>query len=254
MISRLIMNRSFKTLVILAAIVTLFLFLINSRSKTHSQLKTLKTILADRSEAVRNLSNIPNNKPPVIHKHEPAAAAAAPAEVEKKSGAWFSSGPVIIWIDLPNVFPWRHCLSHSGGIITTSSCTPGTQSSTFQIVSQEYEDKEEAGVEVERFILKVSASKCVVVSAEDKISISGQCEDAGHWEWTHQGQLRWSRQDCVHCRKCVTGKKAGQPVTMSFCVQHSEDQNLELGHWVEGQLTPWNISGWQERQASAHKV
>ena len=80
MILRLIMNRSFKTLVILAAIVTLFLFLINSRSKTHSQLKTLKTILADRSEAVRNISNIPN-KQPVIHKHEPAAAAAAPAEV-----------------------------------------------------------------------------------------------------------------------------------------------------------------------------
>ena len=69
---------------------------------------------------------------------------------------------VIIWIDLPNVFPWRHCLSHSGGMITTSSCTPDTQSTSFQIVSSRE-------AEMKRFTLMVRGSKGRFPTKEKRI-------------------------------------------------------------------------------------
>ena len=42
---------------------------------------------------------------------------------------------------------------------------------------------------------------------------AGQVAEAGHWLWTHGGQLRWSEG----CRKCVQSSGTNQPVQLGFC-------------------------------------
>ena len=49
-----------------------------------------------------------------------SALASEPTELSKP---WVSSSTTVrFWIDMPNKFPWRHCLQDYNGVLTTLDC------------------------------------------------------------------------------------------------------------------------------------
>jgi len=155
-----------------------------------------------------------------------------------------SAEPLTIWIDLPNAFPWRTCLVDYNGNVATTDCRQGL--SEFEV---EYSEKEE-----ERFLLRTTKGDCVTPSKEGVLVKKG-CDKTkdSFWVWTEQGQLQWSKNPCVECRKCVSGRKKGEGLGMDFCQQYAEDQNFELGRWQKQEdgkqmLSPLDVERWEKRQ------
>ena len=81
---------------------------------------------------------------------------------------------------------------------------------------------------------------------KDSLVLNTTSEE-GFWTWTTEGQVRWSEgwEGQQHtsnidkipkgCRKCVTSLKSNQPVTITFCEDLAEDQNVEIGRFGEGE-------------------
>jgi len=62
-----------------------------------------------------------------------SALASEPTELRK---SWVSSStPVRFWIDMPNKFPWRHCLQDYNGVLTTLNCEKERETQQFNIIS-----------------------------------------------------------------------------------------------------------------------
>ena len=169
----------------------------------------------------------------------------------KKSISWISSAPIIIWIDLPNAFPWRHCLHEQNGVLVTTENCKATQFVVETLTSSDPSNNE---VDVEKFLLKTSSGKCVVPVDKKVLKVKNNCDQKtdSYWIWTEFGQLQWTKHDCVECRKCMVAKKKGLELEMTFCEKYAEDQNFELGRWLEvngtKKLTPVDVSLWQSRQ------
>jgi len=169
----------------------------------------------------------------------------------KKSISWISSAPVIIWIDLPNAFPWRHCLHEQNGVLVTTENCKATQFVVETLTSSDPSNNE---VDVEKFLLKTSSGKCVVPVDKKVLKVKNNCDQNtdSYWIWTEFGQLQWTKHDCVECRKCMVAKKKGLELEMTFCEKYAEDQNFELGRWLDvngtKKLTPVDVSLWQSRQ------
>ena len=107
-----------------------------------------------------------------------------------------------IWIDLPNAFPWRHCLQEYNGLLATLSCDHNSKDQRFLISPLASNDTER------RFMWKTrDGGKCIVpvsiihegVSKQSvKLVNKKECGE-GHWVWTEQGQFQWSQG----CKKCL---------------------------------------------------
>ena len=66
---------------------------------------------------------------------------------------------------------------------------------------------------------------------------------------------QWSED----CRKCVQSHRWNFPLEYQPCVDQAEDQNLEVGRWLElsngtNTLQPVLPAAWQHRQAAMRKT
>ena len=154
-----------------------------------------------------------------------------------------SAEPLTVWIDLPNAFPWRTCLVDYNGKVATTDCRQGLNDFVM-----EYPEEEE-----ERFLWRTTKGNCVTPSKEGLLVKQG-CDKIkdSYWVWTAQGQLQWTKNPCVECRKCVSGRKKGEGLGMDFCRSFAEDQNFELGRWKnqggKNVLSPLDVERWEKRQ------
>ena len=164
--------------------------------------------------------------------------------------SWFQSDvpltSVGIWTDLPNAFPWRHCLQEYNNLLIPLSCDPTLATQTFTLESLNNNTKQ--------FHWKTAQGYCVVPGQvvhegryKNSLTFDRYC-GCGYWTWTRAGQFRWSEGD----QKCVQTFKINTPVELVTCRDLAEDQNLELGRWVETperrKLTPLSLPAWKARQ------
>ena len=157
-----------------------------------------------------------------------------------------------IWIDLPNAFPWRLCLQEYNNLLTLLNCVPSLATQLFTIESLNNS---------KQFHWKTNKGHCVVPGKvihekleKDVLIVDRGCGKPGYWTWTKAGQFKWSEG----CQKCVQSIKINKPLEVVFCRDLAEDQNLELGSWVESEgrsrLTPLNLPAWRARQDSMREA
>ena len=127
---------------------------------------------------------------------------------------------VSIFIDVPNAFPWRYCIQEYAGLLATLNCDHKTKEQKFTIVPLLTNDSSSRT----QFHLKNHAGHClipgtVVHEGVEKMSVktvkdAENCDGVdGHWIWSEQGQLKWSKG----CSKCVQSYKFNTPVQFDFC-------------------------------------
>ena len=203
-----------------------------------------------------------DDEKPVVEAGEEAAKKSDNKSVEEKNAPTINSlenlifalgkeKEVSIWIDLPNAFPWRHCLQEYADKIATLSCDKRSKSQRFIIKPVINSNNSR------QFHWRThDNSKCIVpggivhegkfIKSVKAVKMKECEEEAGHWIWTSQGQFQWSRG----CGKCVTSFKFNTPVELELCRDHAEDQNLELGLWnmETDKLNPVDVDSWQQRQ------
>jgi len=160
------------------------------------------------------------------------------------------SRQVRLWMDIPNAFPWRHCIEEYNNIVTLLTCYKGRKSQIFSL------EPVGSAENVEKlFTWRTATGACIKPGKamhENKMKrtlvVSSNCSTTGHWKWTSHGQITWSEG----CSKCVTSTKANLPLAFEFCKELSEDQNIEMGeyHTDNGShvLRPLEVTAWQERQ------
>ena len=87
---------------------------------------------------------------------------------------------VRLWIDLPTVFPWRHCLELYGGHVETVSC--GGERTPYQTFS--VEPLPGAGT---RLQLLGGDEECVTVDSDHNLGYGSQpCSSQSYWRWSNQ--------------------------------------------------------------------
>ena len=174
---------------------------------------------------------------------------------EEQELALFQSLPltdISIWTDLPNAFPWRFCLEEYSGVIAPLTCHHNKESQMFSL--EPLNSRKE-------FHWKTKQGHCLVPGlveheGREKYSLvlDHNCANSGYWAWTEYGQFSWS-EDCL---QCVQTFKFNSPVEVTFCRDMAEDQNLELGRWVEiggkTKLTALHPPAWRERQANMREA
>ena len=232
--------RPWRLLVLLTIVsVTVLLYIQSSPGKTEGQdaspeqKKVVTNITLGKSSDVSK--NISDDNPVI-----------APSEKTFSEPTRISLEPLSVWIDLPNAFPWRQCLVDYNGKVAATDC----------IVKQTHFVMEySAGETEDRFLWRTTTGHCVTPGKESLMVRQG-CDETkdSYWVWTELGQLQWSKNPCVECRKCVSGRKKGEAMGMAFCEQYAEDQNLELGRWETQEggksvLRPLNVGRWERRQS-----
>ena len=161
--------------------------------------------------------------------------------------------PLTLWIDLPNMFPWRYCVQEYAGILTVLNCFKESRSQLFYLESTNSSDIiVKSGL---KFKWKNADEKCIVPKkivhegvTISSVGVNDTCAGDSYWTWTEFGQFQWSGD----CRKCVESHKFNTPVRYTHCSPLSEDQNIEVGGWVgekaDEKLIPANTELWQQRQ------
>merc|ERR1719342_998762 len=156
----------------------------------------------------------------------------------------------MIWIDLPS----GHCLYETGKTLAPLECNTASK---FIVVAETLSDASEEKnlVNIDRFMLKTSSGKCVVPNKQSIKLQAGGCDNKtdNFWSYTSTGQLQWVKSECHDCRKCLTGRKRGEPLEMKFCDLYVEDQNFEFGRRIAQDdgppmLSPIDVEAWQLRQ------
>ena len=114
-----------------------------------------------------------------------------------------------IWIDLPNAFPWRHCLQEYNNLLIPLSCDPTLATQAFTLESINNNKKE--------FHWKTAQGHCVVPvqvihegRERNSLTFNRDC-GCGYWTWTNAGQFRWSEGDQL----CVQTFKINTPAVSS---------------------------------------
>merc|ERR1719312_1095775 len=136
-----------------------------------------------------------------------------------------ASSGISLWMDLPNAFPWRHCLQEYNNVISILNCEQGKKEQIFSMEiynrSLLWSDRL-GGCYTPGQALHEGQLKDTVVRSEN-------CSvDKAHWVWTIQGQLSWNKG----CPRCVTSIKNNHPVGFQMCKEYSEDQNIEMGEYI----------------------
>ena len=90
---------------------------------------------------------------------------------------------VRLWIDLPTVFPWRHCLELYGGHVETVSC--GGERAPYQTFS--VEPLPGAGARLQL----LGGEECVTVDSGNNLGYekgngSQTCSSQSYWRWSNQ--------------------------------------------------------------------
>ena len=245
--SRLVVLRNYKQLLILLllSVTATFVFLKHNQDSSVSAPRqdSQKSYFTKKSE---------NESERVV----PTQPAVSPSRAGDVTGdpevlLFQSSSPLTslgIWVDLPNAFPWRFCLQEYNGLLAPLNCDSSLASQLFSLESVN---------KSQQFQWKTSQGHCVVPGLvvhealeKNSLTLDRGCVEPGHWTWTKSGQFRWSEG----CEKCVQTFKFNTPVEVVFCRDQAEDQNLELGRWLERdgrkRLTPLSIPAWKGRQDS----
>ena len=119
------------------------IFLINLRTSSNSDYDALHSIIKDfrilsddtkTSKDENKLSDKSNN---VINNEAVIKDIVPPAKepdlVESPKPRWITTEEMMIWIDLPSVFPWRHCLYETGKTLAPLECN--TVKRTFKLIT-----------------------------------------------------------------------------------------------------------------------
>ena len=87
---------------------------------------------------------------------------------------------VRLWIDLPTVFPWRHCLELYGGHVETVSC--GGERAPYQTFTLEPLPGTGA-----RLQLLGGEEECVTVDSGNNLGYDSKpCSPQSYWRWSNQ--------------------------------------------------------------------
>jgi len=164
-----------------------------------------------------------------------------------------STTPVWFWIDIPNAFPWRHCLQEYNNILTPLHCEEKIETQKFLLEALDSTGSENNFGH--GFYWKTVKGLYIVPGRavhegvmKDTLVLNETIDREDYWTWTAEGQVQWSKG----CKKCVTSVKENTPVTFTFCKQFAEDQNVEIGKYQEKAgvqvLSPLNAEKWKARQ------
>ena len=243
--SRLVVLRNYKQILILLLLSvtgTLVFLNHNDNSPASASDLTQKSFVKEKAERAASEVVVPTKPAAIVSDVEDTPA---DAELSLFQSERPLSG-VGIWIDLPNAFPWRFCLQEYNGLLAPLNCdsTAATQLFTIQPLNNS-----------KQFRWKTSQGQCIVPGQvvhegldKHSLKLDKDCAEPGHWSWSRSGQFKWSEG----CEKCVQSFKFNTPVEVVFCRDNAEDQNLELGRWVETggrrKLTPLSIPAWRARQ------
>ena len=215
------------------------MFLVRGRTRSVSEIKQLKTLIINSLNSSYNIDSEPPLDSPELVSNIEQRLEEKVEEVTQPEPWLSNTTTVTIWIDLPNVFPWRNCLQEWGGSITPSDCQPkGTMFKLEPVVG-----------EGKRFVWRTMSGRCVA-GVNGKVSVRECKEEDEGWLWTESGQFQWQGGSggCPQCRKCATSTSKGAALELKFCEEVREDQNLELGAWQGSTLAPLEEGEWRVRQ------
>jgi len=131
----------------------------------------------------------------------------------------------ILWIDVPNSFPWRKCLHEYNGMVYTYSCslTSHKQILTVQTVN------EGDGSRFRLILGSGDGAHCIEPdpvqdgSGRKVVRVLHNCSDSGFWRWSFDALLEWSGGGCL-------ASLNGQDRTIiAPCDKNYDDQIVEFG-------------------------
>ena len=155
---------------------------------------------------------------------------------------------VKIWIDVPNAFPWRHCLKEYFGHILPVTCefndTREIIFQTFRVLTHPDDDTKislrvgEAGF---YYCVQADLETWDVVAVERNVTC---LESDHHWRWNYiTGALEFNDTG-----KCLTSTNYAKKVVLRRCDEVKESQMIEFGVDRPGhfdydghKISDWNI-------------
>jgi len=153
----------------------------------------------------------------------------------------------ILWIDVPNSFPWRKCLHEYNGMVYTYSCSLTSHKQILTVKTVNEGDDS-------RFILVLGSgdgAHCIEpdtiqdVGGGKVVRVLQNCSDSGFWRWSFDALLEWSGGGCL-------ASLNGQDRTIvAPCDKNYDDQIVEFGvvHNVDNkkELGPIDLELWKAR-------
>ena len=159
---------------------------------------------------------------------------------------------VILWIDVPNSFPWRKCLHEYSGMMFTYTCSLTSYKQILTVRTMEQGDST-------RFRLILGSgegAQCVEpdpVQGQDKrvVRVRKECSGTGVWRWSADALLEWSGGGCL-------ASLNGQDRTVVVpCDKNYDDQIVEFGvvttEKEEKKLSPLDLELWTQRMDRTRK-
>jgi len=178
----------------------------------------------------------------------PSPLKARPKFSDDKYYIFSNNSKVILWIDVPNSFPWRKCLHEYNGMMFTYSCT---LTSHKQILTVQ-RVKDEDGTRFRLLLGGGDTAQCIEPfkdQSDDRkvVRVLHDCSESGFWRWSSDALLEWSGGGCL-------ASLNGQDKTIVVpCDKSYDDQIVEFGVVntinEKQQLGPININLWTERMA-----
>jgi len=163
---------------------------------------------------------------------------------------------VILWIDVPNSFPWRKCLHLEDGIMVTDFCelTSDEQLRVETVMGGNGDD----GTRFRLVLDSGDGPRCIepdsAKASDDKkvVRVRPRCSDAGFWRWSSDALLEWSGGGCL------SSLNGYDKTVVVPCDKNYDDQIVEFGVVSTAdekkQLGPINLMHWTYRMArTRHK-
>ena len=127
--------------------------------------------------------------------------------------------PVILWIDVPNSFPWRKCLHEYSGMMFTYSCSLTSHKQIMMVRT--------VGRDGTRFRLVLGSGKGEHCVEPDRsggvVRVVQECSDTGVWRWSSDALLEWSGGGCL------ASQNAQDKTVVAHCDKNYDDQIVEFG-------------------------
>ena len=170
-----------------------------------------------------------------------------PKYSEDKYYIFSNNTQVILWIDVPNSFPWRHCLYEYMGMVFTYTCSLTSHKQILTVQTM----KEGDGSRFRLILGSGDGAHCVEPDAVQEVGgrkvvrVLHDCSDSGFWRWSFDALLEWSGGGCL-------ASLNGQDKTIVVpCDKNYDDQIVEFGVvndvGEKKELGPIDLELWKTR-------
>ncbi|XP_023344979.1 uncharacterized protein LOC111714162 [Eurytemora carolleeae] len=150
-----------------------------------------------------------------------------------------------IWIDIPNNFPWRNCLTNYNNVVASTQCILKSHTgSTWRIPDWNSSFQ----------LFNTEAKQCLEPAPSDSTTniiqaIIKDCSE-GRWKYNSLGQLSWSNGGCL----TAMGAAQGNRVELHPCKDSLQQQRFEFGILDfdpaknKTLVIPLDLKQWESRQ------